>query len=182
MSALLLIILLLASTGYVLYQRLSLLIWTGVTAAILVFFSVFSSAHITLTICWLLFLFIALPFNIPNLRKLLFTRRLFALYKKIMPKMSDTEREALDAGTVTWEANVFAGKPDWKKLLKVPAATLTSEEQAFIDGPVEQLCAMVNSWDINYRLADIPPEVVDFIKTNRFLGMIIPKAYGAQYR
>ena len=178
MNALLLIILVLASTGYVLYQRLSLPIWTGVTGALLVLFNIFSTPYLTLTIFWILFALIAIPFNIPTLRKLLLTRPLFALYKKIMPKMSDTEREALDAGVVTWEADMFAGKPDWKKLLKVPAAKLTAEEQQFIDGPLNTLCSMIDEWDITQYRGDLPPAVWQYIKEQGFFSFIIKKQYG----
>ncbi len=116
--------------------------------------------------------------SVDDIRRKGFTAPFLSWYRKVLPPVSATERIAIEAGTVWWEGEIFSGKPDWQKLLGVGKPTLTAEEQAFIDGPVEQLCAMVNSWDINYRLADIPPEVVDFIKTNRFLGMIIPKAYG----
>ncbi|MSP53484.1 MAG: acyl-CoA dehydrogenase [Gammaproteobacteria bacterium] len=178
MSALLLIILVLASTGYVLYQRWSLLIWTGITAVLLILFSVFSSAVVTLSIFWIIFLLIAISFNIPALRKILLTRSLFALYKKIMPKMSDTEREALDAGVVTWEAEMFAGKPNWKKLLNVPAATLTTEEQQFIDGPLNTLCGMIDEWEITQHLGDLQPAVWQYIKEQGFFAFIIKKQYG----
>jgi acyl-CoA dehydrogenase len=92
--------------------------------------------------------------------------------------MSDTEREALEAGDVWWDAELFTGNPDWSKLLDMPAATLSAEEQAFLQGPVEQLCGLLDDWRINWELRDLPPEVWDFIKANRFFGMIIPKEYG----
>ena len=106
------------------------------------------------------------------------TRPIFAWAKKAMPAMSDTEREALEAGDVWWDADLFTGNPDWAKLLATPQATLTAEEQAFLEGPVEELCAMLDDWKISWELRDLPPEVWDFIKKHRFFGMIIPKEFG----
>jgi acyl-CoA dehydrogenase len=94
--------------------------------------------------------------------------------------VSETEQVAIDAGTVWWEGEIFKGNPDWKKLLSSGEVSLTEEEQAFLDGPVEELCRMVNTWDINFKFADIPDEIVEFIKTNKFLGLIIPHEYGGK--
>ena len=94
--------------------------------------------------------------------------------------MSSTEKEALDAGTVWWDGELFSGKPDWKKLLAYPKPTLSSEEQAFVDGPVEELCAMVNEWEITNDTHDLPPKAWQFIKDQGFLGMIIPKSFGGK--
>lgn len=91
--------------------------------------------------------------------------------------MSETEREAIEAGDVWWDADLFAGDPDWSKLLAIPPATLSADEQAFLAGPVEELCAMLDDWQINQD-RDLPPEVWDFLKEQRFFGMIIPKAHG----
>jgi acyl-CoA dehydrogenase len=106
------------------------------------------------------------------------SRPIFKWARKALPPMSDTEREALEAGDVWWDADLFTGKPDWAKLLATPKAKLSAEEQAFLDGPVEQLCAMLDDWKINWELRDLPPEVWAFIKQNRFFGMIIPKEHG----
>ena len=92
--------------------------------------------------------------------------------------MSATEREAIEAGDTWWEADLFSGNPDWRKLLDVPAATLTPDERKFIDGPVAQLCAMLDEWDISWNRRDLPPEVWAFLKAQRFFGMIIPRRYG----
>lgn len=106
------------------------------------------------------------------------TRPIFNWAKKVLPAMSDTEREALEAGDVWWDADLFTGNPDWSKMLAIPEAKLTAEEKAFLDGPVDELCAMLDDWKINWELRDLPPEVWDFMKKNRFWGMIIPKEYG----
>jgi acyl-CoA dehydrogenase len=104
--------------------------------------------------------------------------RVLAIYRRILPDMSQTEKEAIDAGTVWWDADLFSGKPDWDKLLATPAPRLSAEEQAFLDGPVEELCAMCNDWEITHERQDLPEHVWQFIKDKGFLGMIIPKQYG----
>ncbi len=95
-----------------------------------------------------------------------------------LPPLSATEREAIEAGDTWWEADLFTGNPDWRKLQAVPAAVLTPDEQAFIAGPVARLCAMLDEWDISWNRRDLPPEVWEFIKRERFFGMIIPRRYG----
>jgi acyl-CoA dehydrogenase len=92
--------------------------------------------------------------------------------------MSDTEREALEAGSVWWDGELFSGMPDWDRLVSFPAPKLSDEEQAFLDGPCEELCRMLDDWDIAFRRADMPPQVWKFIKKHRFFAMIIPKKYG----
>ena len=112
------------------------------------------------------------------LRRAVVTGPLFGVFKRVLPQMSQTEQEALDAGSVWWDADLFSGRPDWKKLLAYPAAKLTAEEQAFMDGPVEELCGMLDEWDINHERMDLPPEAWKFIRDKGFLGIIIPKSYG----
>ena len=124
------------------------------------------------------FLVAAAVLNIPVLRRLLVSNHVLALYRRILPDMSQTEKEAIDAGTVWWDADLFSGKPDWDKLLRTPQPKLTAEEQAFLDGPVEELCAMCNDWEITHERQDLPEHVWQFIKDKGFLGMIIPKQYG----
>ena len=110
------------------------------------------------------------------LRRAVVTGPIFGIYKKVLPQISQTEQEALDAGSVWWDADLFTGRPDWKKLLAYPAAKLTAEEQAFVDGPVEELCGMLDEWDITHERMDLPPEVWKFIRDKGFLGIIIPKS------
>jgi acyl-CoA dehydrogenase len=106
------------------------------------------------------------------------SKPIFRWAKGVLPTMSDTEREALEAGDTWWDADLFTGNPDWAKLLKVKPAKLTAEEQAFMTGPVDTLCEMLDDWQINWELRDLPPDVWDFIKREKFFGMIIPKEYG----
>src|SRR4026209_1296845 len=125
-----------------------------------------------------MFVVVAAVLNVPVLRRKLLSDHILAVYRRILPDMSSTEKEAIDAGTVWWDADLFSGKPDWDKLLAVPAPRLSAEEQAFLDGPVEELCAMCNDWQITHEHQDLPPHIWQFIKDKGFLGMIIPKRYG----
>src|SRR5512134_343520 len=125
-----------------------------------------------------LFAVVAAVLNISALRRMFISDRILAIYRRILPDMSQTEKEAIDAGTVWWDADLFSGKPDWDKLLATPAPQLSAEEQAFLDGPVEALCAMCNDWEITHERQDLPEHVWQFIKDKGFLGMIIPKQYG----
>lgn len=106
------------------------------------------------------------------------TKPIFSWARGVLPAMSDTEREALEAGDVWWDADLFTGNPDWSKLLKVPQAKLTAEEEAFLNGPVDELCAMLDEWKIFWEWRDLPPDVWTFIKREKFFGMIIPKEFG----
>ena len=113
-----------------------------------------------------------------NFRRDFISKPIFAWARGVLPAMSDTEREALEAGDVWWDADLFTGNPDWSKLLAVSPATLTEEERAFLNGPVDELCAMLDEWKINWEWRDLPPEVWSFIKRHKFFGMIIPKEFG----
>jgi len=117
-------------------------------------------------------------FAMPELRRRFVTDRLFAVMSKAVPEISQTEREALEAGTVWWDGDLFSGKPDWHKLRRFPAPALSADEQAFLDGPVENLCAMVDDWEPTHHLQHLSPMVWAYLKQERFFGMIIPKKYG----
>ncbi|WP_180073763.1 MULTISPECIES: acyl-CoA dehydrogenase [unclassified Acinetobacter] len=117
---------------------------------------------------------------IDPLRLNLLTKPAYKTLANAMPSMSTTEREALDAGTSWWEKELFMGAPDWKKFEAYPYPQLSAEEQSFIDNEVEQLCAMLNEWDIHHKHKDLPPEAWQFIKDNGFLGLVIPKSYGGR--
>jgi acyl-CoA dehydrogenase len=113
-----------------------------------------------------------------SFRRDFITKPIFSLARGVLPAMSDTEREALEAGDVWWDADLFAGNPDWSKLLRYPQAVLTAEEKAFLNGEVDELCAMLDDWKINWEWRDLPPEAWDFIKRKKFFGMIIPPEFG----
>jgi len=112
------------------------------------------------------------------IRRALISRPLFSTYRKVLPQMSDTERDALEAGTVWWEGELFRGKPDWKKLHAYPQPKLTAEEQSFMDNEVEEACRLVDDWKVTHELYDLSNETWRYIKDKGFLGMIIPKKYG----
>ncbi len=116
--------------------------------------------------------------HVPPLRRLLVTGPIFEVYRRLLPSMSSTEREALNAGDVGWEGELFTGKPRWENLRALPAARLSAEEKAFLDGPVEELCARLDDWKITHAWADLPPEIWRFLKEKGFFALIIPKAYG----
>jgi len=161
------------------FNRMRLWQWSSVVGAMVVAATVLSLLPlIELIMLWILFIAIVVPMNIMPLRRALISDRILPQMRETLPPMSQTEKEALDAGTVWWEGDLFNGRPDWNKLHNIPESKLSDEEQAFIDGPVEELCAMLNDWEITEELHDLPPEVWQFIKDNGFLGMIIPKKYG----
>lgn len=112
------------------------------------------------------------------LRRALLSNRLLGWFKSVLPPISATEREALDAGTVWWDAELLSGRPRWQTLFDVDPPQLSEREQAFLDGPVEELCAMLDEWQINTELMDLPVEAWNFIREQRFLSMIIPQKYG----
>ena len=121
--------------------------------------------------------FLALVFGVRPLRRTLVSSWLMRLIAPLLPRMGDTERIALEAGTVWWDGDLFSGDPDWRKLLAFKIRDLSEAERAFLDGPVEELCAMVTEWEVVQR-GDLSPEVWEFIKRHRFFGMIIPEEYG----
>jgi acyl-CoA dehydrogenase len=121
---------------------------------------------------------LAIPLNWPPLRRKLISDAVLAVFRKILPPMSQTEREAIEAGTVWWDGELFSGRPDWAKLLAVPQPKLTAEEQRFLDNECAELCGMVSDWETTHVYRDLPPHVWQYIKDRGFLGMIIPKEYG----
>lgn len=173
------ILLFLGVSWTIVYLRARLWLFTLVVAVLLAVPTALCPTEIvTLALVWSVFLVVALAFNVPPLRRHLISNRVYSVFRRLMPSMSDTEREALEAGTVWWEGELFNGRPSWKKLFDVPAPKLSAEEQAFLDGPAEELCRMVDDWDITRVRRDLPPAVWDYIKAKGFFGMIIPKKYG----
>lgn len=163
---------------YLAYNRINLLASSIAVGAGLVAYSLFGSASgFWLLILWLGFVPLTVA-NMEDFRREKISRPALAVYRKMLPSMSDTEREALEAGSVWWDGELFSGMPDWDRLMSFPAPALSDEEQAFVDGPCEELCRMLDDWDVSYRRGDLPPEVWAFIKKHRFFAMIIPKHYG----
>lgn len=173
------ILLALAIAWVVVYQRIPLWFTSLIVVAALgaLTYSSYPAVGSGLIVLWVVFAVVAAPLNFPPLRRALITNTVFNVFRKLMPPVSDTEREALEAGTVWWEAEFFTGQPHWKRLLAMPAPSLSPDERAFLDGPVEDLCRMLDEWNIVHERGDLPPEVWAFIKSHKFFGMIIPKKY-----
>ena len=137
----------------------------------------------TLAVLWLVALaalvaILVVPFVVTPLRRTLVSKPLLLRFRQVMPRMSQTEREALEAGTVSWDGELFSGTPAWRELLSIDKSKLTADEQRFLDHEVETLCAMVSDWETTNVHKDLPPRVWQYIREHGFLGMIIPKAYG----
>ena len=126
----------------------------------------------------LVFVLLAIPANIPTLRRKLVSDAVLAMFRKVLPPMSQTERDAIEAGTVWWDGDLFSGRPNWRRLLDTPYPKLTAEEQHFLDHDVDELCSMVTDWETTHVYRDLPPAVWQFIKDRGFLGMSIAKEYG----
>ncbi|MEO1709089.1 MAG: acyl-CoA dehydrogenase [Pseudomonadota bacterium] len=116
--------------------------------------------------------------SIPSVRRALIVKPAFGMVKRILPPVSETEQAALDAGTVGFDAELFGGRPDWEKLRSVPPITLTDEEQAFLDGPTEELCRMIDDWKIRFEQKEVPEDIWQYVKDKGFLGMLISKEHG----
>ena len=128
---------------------------------------------------WLVLAVVGFFYLASSLRRQLFTRRLYDFFKRVLPPMNRTEMEALEAGDVWWEAELFQGDPDWKEFASYPRPVLSQEEQEFLDKETETLCDMINDWDI-VQQRDLPTEAWRYIKEAGFLGMIIPQEYGGK--
>ncbi|WP_231423304.1 acyl-CoA dehydrogenase [Pseudomonas sp. Leaf59] len=174
------ILVLVVGIAYLAHRRVAPLPALGVVAVYLLAMGAWSHAPgWLLLILWVLIALVAAPLLLPDLRRQYFTKPLFSWFQKVLPPMSETERDAIDAGTVWWDGELFSGRPDWDKLLAYPKVKLTEEEQAFIDGPTEELCAMVSDWEIGQAM-DLPPAAWEHIKTHGFFALIIPKEYGGK--
>ncbi|HEV8262676.1 MAG TPA: acyl-CoA dehydrogenase [Burkholderiales bacterium] len=161
------------------YRRATTPVWLTGVGSYLGALTLWSGADAeTKVVLWTIFLAVAGVLTVPSLRKALISDPLLNWFRKALPQVSQTEQEALDAGTVWWDGELFSGTPDWSKLFGTPKPRLTPDEQAFLDGPVEQLCRICDDWKIAHELNDLPPEVWQFIKDKGFLGMIIPRQYG----
>ncbi|MHA6493667.1 acyl-CoA dehydrogenase [Pseudomonas borbori] len=174
------LIVLVLGTAYLAHVRMAPLPAVGIVAAYLLLMGAFGDAPAWLmVILWLLVVAVALPLAFPEQRRKLFSAPMFAWFQRVLPPMSETERDAIEAGTVWWDGELFSGRPNWDTLLAYPRAQLTEEEQAFIDGPTEELCAMVSDWQIGQQM-DLPPEAWAHIKAHGFFALIIPKQYGGK--
>ena len=178
METLFWLVLLIGAPVALAYRRTDLRTTTAALAALLIAYTLFGDGGFLWTLLLWLLLGGLLALNSESLRRTYVSRRLLNVYRRMLPTMSKTEQDALEAGNVWWEGELFSGMPDWRKLNRLPAPKLTDEEQAFLDGPTEDLCRMLDDWEITHELADMPPRVWQFLKDERFFAMIIPKEYG----
>ena len=153
--------------------------WAMISAAALAVFTFLGGFSVVWGILvWSIFVVLAVLLGVRDIRKKLLSNPLLYRIKKVLPPMSETERDAIESGSVWWESELFRGSPDWNRLLNYKKPQLSGEEQAFLDGPVNQLCSMIDDWDITHKRKDLPPDIWQFMKQHRFFGMIIPKQYG----
>ena len=174
-------LLFIAAVLFLAYRRLSLLAFSVTFTVLLSAYTLLGASSAPAGV-WKGFLWLLLAalwlLNVRPLRKALITRPFMRAYLKLLPPMSSTEKEALEAGTVWWDGELFTGAPHWQKLLAAKAPQLSEAEQAFLDGPCEELCHMLDDWHITHERGDLPPEVWEFLKTRGFFAMIIPRRYG----
>jgi len=162
------------------YHRASLAVWTISIIIYYVAYLKWIGCHVLSSTLILTMLAIIILLQFKSLRRRFITSFIFKRFQGILPTISQTEREAINAGSITFEGELFKGNPHWHDFLKGPTCHLTEEEQAFLDGPTETLCAMLNDWDITHNYLDLPPAVWTFIKEQGFFGLIIPKEYGGK--
>ncbi|MFI8608217.1 acyl-CoA dehydrogenase [Pseudomonas sp. NPDC077649] len=174
------LLVLILGVAYLAHSRSAALPALGITAAYLLAMALLSPVPGWLQLLlWALTGAVAAFVLLVDLRRRLFSGPLFAWFQRVLPPMSDTERDAIEAGSVWWDGELFSGRPDWDKLLAYPKAQLTDEEQAFLDGPTEELCALVNDWQVGQQL-DLPEKAWQHIKQHGFFALIIPKDYGGK--
>lgn len=179
MSTLFIILAAVGLLGFLAYHRLPALAWTiAITIGLFLLTAYSGWSPVLLAALWIVFIAGALFGNPTRLRRERISRPLLAVFRRILPQVSQTEQDALEAGTVWWDGELFSGNPDWNKLLGYPKPTLSADEQAFLDGPVEELCRMLNDWQVTHELRDLPPQAWQFIREKGFIGLIIPKQYG----
>ncbi len=178
MSTLLFLLALLIGNAYLSYNRRTLRDFAITNVIIFLAYLIFAGDSFFLGLIMFIMSATAVLLNTVSLRQQLLSGPAFDVFKKVLPSMSSTEKEALEAGTTWWEGELFSGKPDWNKLASYDRPALSEREQAFIDGPVEELCGMLNDWQFCREFGDLPQEVIEFIHKHKFLGLIIPEEYG----
>ncbi|MGH8229184.1 MAG: acyl-CoA dehydrogenase [Steroidobacteraceae bacterium] len=167
-----------AGTLILAYRRASLVAFAATYTVLVAAYATFGApAGPWKGVLWVL-LALLWALDVRPLRKALLTRRFMRAYLRALPSMSATEKEALEAGTVWWDGELFTGAPRWQRLLGAAAPRLSPQEQAFLDGPCEELCGMLDDWDITHRRGDLPPRVWEYLRGRGFFAMIIPKRYG----
>ena len=180
MTTLFWLIVFLGTALALIYRRVDLRLSTAAMGAVLVAYTLFAGAPpFGLFLLWVLFGGLIL-LNVEALRRERISAPILGVLRTLLPRLSETERAALEAGTVWWEGELFSGMPDWQQLAKLPPPRLTEAEQAFLDGPTEELCSLADEWEITHELQDMPESLWEFIRENGFFSLIIPKEYGGK--
>ncbi|MDR3491776.1 MAG: acyl-CoA dehydrogenase [Gammaproteobacteria bacterium] len=162
------------------YTNVSVLVWTVTLTIVLLLFSFFGHLSlIILSLLWVMFLPVAAFALLRKQRIQYVIKPAVQKLRKTMPAISNTEKEAIDAGDVWWEQDLFCGRPDWKKLLNMPAPKLSAEEQSFVDNQVTTLCDMLDDWQV-LNNHDLPKEAWDYLRKERFFSIVMPKEYGGR--
>ena len=183
MSGVIFVLIAIAAVFGLAMRRASLPTWAGVVTALTFAWQAgfFGNEPTSFTfwsfVAWLPAIALAI-FSVPEVRRSLIVEPAYHAIRRSLPKVSETEQQALDAGTIGFDAELFSGRPDWNRLRNVPPIFLTPEEQAFLDGPTEELCRMIDNWQIRSREREIPEEIWSFVKEKGFLGMLISKQHG----
>lgn len=164
---------------FIAFKQLPVIVWTIIVGGTLFVLSVIGNlSPIPMAVLWLCFILVAGFANFHSLRQQYFVRPFLNRLKKLMPKISATERIAIEAGDTWWEKELFCGRPNWNNLYKLPQPTLSEEEKQFLDHQVNHLCAMLSDWEIVHDNCNLSTEVWDYLKKEKFFGMVIPKQYG----
>lgn len=171
----------LISAGGLAYHRSSLKTWNAFVAAYLLLITLWSTLSFpTLLLIWVLIGSILLILNISSLRQKFLTRLAYKIAAQKLPKISDSEKLAIESGTVSWDAEIFSGMPNWTKLFDYKAPQMSEEEKRFIEGPAETLCQMGDNWDMWHKNLEFRKDMDNFAKENGFMGLRIPKKYGGK--
>ena len=165
--------------GFGLYTGRGYFAWVG---ALVLCFAAWITCYGTLTVGSIAFAIsgaaLATVFGVPSIRQKLISAPVMIKVRRILPVVGETERIALEAGSVGWDGELFSGNPDWKQLLDFAPLPLSKKEQEFLDGPVEELCRMIDDWEVS-QLRDLPADAWAYLKKHGFFGMIMSVVLGA---
>ncbi len=171
-------LLLVAGLWSLAYWGANLMIWTAAIALTLIVLQATGVIAWLALLLWPLFIASFLPLHLPLIRKKYISSKAFDIVRQVLPPMSSVEKEAIEAGDTWLEADLFQGNPQWSKWLSAKRDALSEEEQSYYDNEVSELHALGDEWMMQQETKDLSPEVWEYIKKNKFFGLIIPKEYG----